>query len=200
MTRVDPADLRPHRRWYAVAVAVAVLGLLAAAAVLSVTIRAWSTGFPTLGSPFRGGESVEVDLRAGQPAVLYVSPDTATFNGRCTAELAGADVAVTEVSYTFTFFSGGRTWAARYEILADRDGRARLTCMPAAGTGGPLLATGDKPDNPRLLRGLAGSVAAGVSTALLGLVGGGVLALVIAKRRGSYRRRLQPPAVHDCGH
>jgi hypothetical protein len=187
MSRVDSKQLRPSRRWYAVAVAVAVLGLLAAAVLLATGIRSWSGDFPTLGDHFRSGESVPVDLRAGQPAVLYVSPDTAAFDWRCTADLPGSQVAITKAPYTFTFFSAGRTWAARYEIQADKDGRAQLTCVAIAGTGTPLLAVGDQPDNAHLVRELVSTIAAGACAALLGLALGGTLAMIVARRRRAHR-------------
>ena len=209
MPAVSLADLNqppPSRRWYAVAVVVAVLGLLASAAVLATGIRSWIGDFPALGGHFRSDESVHVDLRAGQPVVLYVSPDTAPLDWQCTAELAGSQVAITETPYTFTFFSGGRSWAARYEVQAERDGRAQLTCVATAGTDASLLAVGDKPDNSHLLRKLAGTIAAGMCTALLGLALGGTLALVVRKRRKAHRSSAGPglarpmiTAPHDRG-
>src|SRR5687767_12189163 len=104
MSRVDAHQPPPARYGYVVAGAVAVLALLAAVAVLVVGIRSWTGDFPTLGRHFRAGESARLELRAGEPAVLYVSPDTATFDGRCTGEVAGSPITVTEASDTFTFF------------------------------------------------------------------------------------------------
>ncbi|GFJ94835.1 hypothetical protein [Phytohabitans rumicis] len=145
MSRIDPSRRPPGRRWYAVAGGAALLGVAASGALLVTGILSWIEDFPALGDRFRGGESVRVDLRAGQPAVLYVSPDTASYDWRCTGTMAGAPVAVTEAPYTFTFFSGGRTWAARYELRADRDGSVDLTCAPAAQTRSALLAVGRSP-------------------------------------------------------
>lgn len=183
MRLVDSTRRRPGRGWYAVAGVVAVLGLMASVAVLAAGIWSWVGDFPTLGAQFRDGESVRVHLEAGRPAVLYVSPDTSASVWRCTGEVAGSPVAVTEAPYTFTFFSGGRTWAARYEIRAERAGSARLTCSALTGAGTARLAVGDKPDNSHLIRKLAGTIAAGACVAVLGLGVGGALALVVRKRR-----------------
>ncbi|GAA4735312.1 hypothetical protein [Phytohabitans rumicis] len=187
MSRIDPSRRPPGRRWYAVAGGAALLGVAASGALLVTGILSWIEDFPALGDRFRGGESVRVDLRAGQPAVLYVSPDTASYDWRCTGTMAGAPVAVTEAPYTFTFFSGGRTWAARYELRADRDGSVDLTCAPAAQTRSALLAVGEEPDNGRLLRKLATTVAASGAAAVLGLAVGGVLTVVVWRRRRAYR-------------
>jgi hypothetical protein len=151
--------------------------------VLIVGIRSWTDEFPTLGAPVRGGEAVRAELRANQPAVLYVSPDTSTSEWRCTGDVGGSPVAVSEAPYTFTFFSGGRTWAARYEIRADRDGVARLTCSAVSGSGGQLLAVGEQPDNARLVRKLVTTIVAGACVGLLGLGLGGTIAVLVRKRR-----------------
>ena len=116
MSTMTATGLRPRRRWYGLAAAVAVLGLILGIVLLVVRIRVWTDEFPTLGGSFRPGETVSVDLRADTPVVLYVSPTESVYDVACSAE--GADAV--EVSYTFTFFSGGRSWAAHSEIVADR--------------------------------------------------------------------------------
>ncbi|MEO3924229.1 hypothetical protein ABGB07_10265 [Micromonosporaceae bacterium B7E4] len=131
--------------------------------------------------------TARAELRAGEPAVLYVSPDTVTFDGKCTGEVAGSPITVIEASDTFTFFSGGRTWAARYEIRAEHSGSGQLTCIAGTGRGAPLLAVGDRPDNPHLVRRLAGTVAVGACVAGLGLALGGAIALAVRKRRRAHR-------------
>jgi hypothetical protein len=188
MDRVASTRPAPGRRWYAVAGAIAVGGLLVASAVLGIGIRSWLGDFPKLGEHFQVDETARVDLVAGQPSVLYTSPEAPAAALNCSAELAVASVAVTETPYTFTFFSGGRTWASRYELRATRDGRAFVTCTSPTGAQ-PTLAVGDKPDNSRLLARLAGTIALGAIPALLGLALGGTLALVVARRR----RAAQPP-------
>jgi hypothetical protein len=182
MRSVNSEQRRPGRGWFAVAGAVALLGLVAAAVVLIVGIRSWTDEFPTLGAPVRSGEAVQAELRANQPAVLYVSPDTSTSEWRCTGDVAGSPVAVSEAPYTFTFFSGGRTWAARYEIRADRAGVARLTCSAVPGSGS-LLAVGEQPDNARLVRKLVTTIVAGACVGLFGLGLGGTIAVLVRKRR-----------------
>jgi hypothetical protein len=178
----------PGRWWYVVAGAVTVAGLVVAAVVLVTGIRSWLDGFPDLGGRFRDGEAVRVDLRAGQPVVLYVSPDTATTDYACTGEVAGAPVVVAEVSYTFTFPDRGfQTWAARYEMVSERTGSGQLTCTSATGRSADLLAVGDKPDNGRLLRIMATTVGLSGGAALVGLATGGVITLVAWRRRKAYR-------------
>lgn len=164
--------------------AVTTVGVVVALVVLATGFRSWLDGFPNLGSRFRDGESVRVDLTAGQPAVLYVSPDSATTDYVCTGEVSGVPVAVTEVSYTFTFFERGfQTWAARYEVESERTGSGQLTCMSVTGRGAELLAIGEEPDNGRLLRIVATTFGLGGAAAVLGIVAGGVITLVTWRRR-----------------
>jgi hypothetical protein len=182
MNRVASTKPAPGRRWYVVAGAIAVGSLLIASAVLVIGIRSWLGDFPKLGEHFQVDETARVDLVAGQSSVLYTSPEAPGAALNCSAELALASVAVTETPYTFTFFSGGRSWAARYELRPTLDGRAFVTCTSPTGAQ-PTLAVGDKPDNSRLLAKLAGTIALGGFTALLGLALGGTLAFYIRRRR-----------------
>jgi hypothetical protein len=178
----------PGRRWYVAAGAVAAVGVAVAVVVLVTGIRSWLDGFPDLGSRFRDGESVRVDLTAGQPVVLYVSPDTTTTDYLCTGKVSGVPVAVTEVSYTFTFPDRSfQTWVARYEVVSERGGSGQLTCSSVTGRSPEALAVGDKPDNRRLLRIMATTIGLSAAAAILGLAAGGVISLVTWRRRKAYR-------------
>ncbi|MGN9914236.1 hypothetical protein ACTMTJ_42580 [Phytohabitans sp. LJ34] len=178
----------PGRRWYVVAGAVATVGVVVALVVLATGFRSWLDGFPDLGSRFRDGESVRVDLTAGQPMVLYVSPDSATTDYLCTGEVAGVPIVVTEVTYTFTFFVRGfETWAARYEVESARTGSGQLTCSPVRGRGAELLAIGEQPDNGRLLRIMATTFGLAGVAAVAGIGAGGVITLVTWRRRKAHR-------------
>jgi hypothetical protein len=178
----------PGRRWYVVAGAVTTVGVVVALVVLATGFRSWLDAFPNLDSRFRDGESVRVDLTAGQPVVLYVSPDSATTEYRCTGEISEVPVEVIEVSYTFTFFERGfQTWAARYQVESERTGTGQLTCTSVTGRGAQLLAIGDEPDNGRLLRIMATTFALGGAAAVLGIAAGGLITLVTWRRRKAHR-------------
>jgi hypothetical protein len=180
------AGLRPRRRWYAVAAAIAVAGVLVGVLVLVARVRVWIDEFPDLGEHHRSGQPIPVELRAGEPVVLYTSPTDPVVLS-CTGEVGGAGVTVTEVSYTFTFFSGQRSWAAHSEITSDRAGTGSVTCTGSAAV---TLAVGEVPDNGRLLRILGGGIALGAVPAVLGVAGGAVLAVRVARRRRAHRRAL----------
>jgi hypothetical protein len=128
-------------------------------------------------------------LRARGTMAVMARVDPADLRPRRRWYWVAAGIAVGRVPEKFTFLSGGRTWAALFEVSSDRSGRAGLACEPAGG-GRPLLAVGDAPDQPRLLRALGGSVAAGAAVALPALLAGGVMAVVVARRRSAHRRRL----------
>jgi hypothetical protein len=185
----------PGRGWYAVAGTVTALGLVVAVIVLLVGFRSWLDGLPKLGEPFRGGETVRVDVRAGETVVLYASPDTAPARYLCEGEVAGSPIRVTE-SRTFTFFRGLETWAARYELVADKTGTGQLTCVASAGGGAEKLAVGEKPDNGRLLRILGTTIAIAAGIALLALgVGGGIVLAVWRRRRAHRAPAVRAPAA-----
>jgi hypothetical protein len=185
-TAVNTVDLRPRRRWYAVAAVIAAVGVAVGVLVLLARVRAWTDEFPQLGAHQRPGQAIPVDLRAGGPVVLYVSPDVDT-SLRCSGEVAGTPVTVSEMSDTFTFFSGGRAWAAQLEIGSDVTGAGSVTC-----TGSPTLtlAIGEPPDNGRLLRILGVGIGLSAVPAVLGLGGGTTLAVGVARRRRAHRRAL----------
>jgi hypothetical protein len=178
----------PGRGWYAVAGTVTALGLAVAAIVLVTGVRSWLDGFPDLGERFRGGDTVRVDVRAGETVVLYVSPDTAPAEYLCEGEVAGSPVRVTD-SPTFTFFSGLETWAARYELVADQTGTGQLTCVAPVGRGAEMLAVGERPDNGRLLRILGTTIAVAGGAAVLSLAVGGGMVLGVWRRRRAHRVR-----------
>lgn len=190
----------PGRRWYVVAGAVTTVGVVVALVVLSTGFRSWLDGFPDLGSRFRDGESTRVDLTAGQPMVLYVSPDSDITDYLCTGEVAGVPVVVTEVTYTFTFFDRRfGTWAARYEVESERTGSGQLTCVSVTGRGAEWLAIGEQPDNGRLLRIMATTFGLGGAAAVLGIAAGGVITLVTWRRRKAHRTSPAPSAAGGVG-
>jgi len=179
----------PGRGWYAVAGTVTACGLIIAMIVLVIGFRSWLDGFPDLGQRFRGGDTVRVDVRAGETVVLYVSPDSAPAEYLCEGEVAGSPIRVTD-SPTFTFFSGLETWAARYELVADQTGTGQLTCVAQVGRGAEMLAVGEKPDNGRLLRIIGTTIAAGGGIAVLSLAIGGGTALAVWRRRRAHRAHM----------
>jgi hypothetical protein len=179
----------PGRGWYAVAGTVTVLGLAVAAIVLVTGVRSWLDGFPDLGERFRNGDTVSIDVRAGETVVLYVSPESAPAQFLCEGEVAGSPVHVTDAP-TFTFFNGlDETWAARYELVADQTGTGRLTCVAPVGRGAAMLALGEKPDNGRLLRILGTTIAIAGGIALLSVAAGGGMVLGVWRRRRARRVR-----------
>ncbi len=183
-TVTTPRELRPRGRWYAVAAAVAVVGVAVGVVVFLTQLRSWTEQFPELGQHFRAGETVPVDLRVDETVVLYVSPsDPAVVS--CAGDVAGVRFEVTEPSYTFTFFSGGRSWAATLEITSDVTGTGGLRCT---GSGAVVLAVGEKPDNGRLLRNLALRIAISAVPVVIGLGAAAALFIGVARRRRAHRR------------
>lgn len=176
----------PSRSWYAMAGVVTVLGLAAAVAVLVTGMRSWYDALPDLGQTFRDGETVPVELRAGEKVILYVSPESAPASFICSGKVADSPISTTEAK-TFTFFRGFETWAARYELVADATGTAQLRCTAPTGLGAKMLAVGEVPDNGRLLRIMGTTFAVTAGATVLSIVAGGLTVLFVWRRRRASR-------------
>lgn len=176
----------PSRAWYAVAGVVTALGIAVAMAALVTGVRSWNDGLPDLGRSFHEGDTVPVRLRAGEAVVLYVSPESAPASFICGGTVDGSPIRVTEAK-TFTFFRGLETWGARYELVADQTGTAQLRCTAPAGLGADRLAIGEMPDNGRLLRIMVRTFAITAGATVLGITAGGLIVLVVWKRRRVHR-------------
>lgn len=181
MTTTKDSDIRPSRRWYHIAIAIVLLGVLTGAAVGIPYLLAFFNAFPTLDDPFRSRQPTTVELRGGHPAVIYVSPDTAGGGVSCTS---GADITVMPVTYTFTFFSDWQSWAAAYEVTAAENGTYDVTCTDTVGDA--VFAVGDdRPDNASLLRKLAAALIFGLVLPCVALAAGGILFAAVLRRRSA---------------
>jgi hypothetical protein len=184
MNTATDRNIEPSRRWYYVAAAIALAGVVAGAALGIPHLVAFFNAFPALGEPFRSGQPTTVDLRSNDTVVIYVSPSTAGDGVSCTS-----DDVVTPVSDTFTFFSDGRSWAAAYEVAAitgTEGGASKLTCTDAYGEA--LFAIGQgKPDNAGPLRELAAALGFGLVLPCVALGAAGILIAVVLRRRNSAR-------------
>jgi hypothetical protein len=192
---IDPRALRPGRGWYAVAIVIAVLGIVVGVGGFGLGIASFVRGLPKMTTEFDAGTPVTVHLAPGQELAIYA--DLNSGSGRpvyadCTGTARGdGSVDVRRISNTLDFPSGRHQWVSVYTVTGTRDGDYELSCQPSVSDGPTHYAVGDAPKTGALAAGIFGGIAALVGVPCLALTVGGVIALVVALRRSSAKKRLQ---------
>ena len=190
---VHAGPLRPPRRWYAVAAVIPLLGLLAGAALMFQPGRLGGS----VGQGAQAGQPVPVRFAAGEdsgkmvwitgadPSAPAVTCEPSALDGR---ELDGWHH-VSTTADDIVRSAGGRRWRGVLVIRAEPAGRYAVRCDVAPGEPGVELSIGEPPwFFGAKARALAQLGAAGLG--LVGVVGGGVLAIIVAARRSAHRRWL----------
>jgi hypothetical protein len=192
---IDPRAVRPGRGWYAVAVVVAVLGIVVGVGGFGLGIASFVRGLPKMTTEFDTGSPVTVHLTAGQQRAIYADQTTGrnvTVAADCTGTAHGdGSIEVRPLSTTLNFPSGRHQWTSAYTVDVSRDGDYELACQPSVSDGPTHYAIGDVPKTGALVGGILGGIAALVGVPCLTLTIGGVIALVVALRRSSAKKRLQ---------
>jgi hypothetical protein len=208
MTQVDPRQLRPRRAWYAVAGAIALVGVLAGVALAMLAIKGFgslSSAFPGPIAEFDATVPATVHLTAakrwavlaeGQPVSPSASPPAVparpSVSAQCTGRaLDGGTVDVVPATYTFFTSADGRTWYVLYQVRVSQDGRYEFSCT----SDDPVrYAVGEAPDVTGLLAtmlgGFAGTFGA-IACPAVGILGATVIIVLTAVRRNANRRRPQ---------
>lgn len=195
---IDPRALRPGRGWYAVAIVIAVLGIVIGVGGFGLGIASFVRGLPKMTTEFDAGTPVTVHLAPGQERAIYVDRNSGPGGrgdpvyAKCTGTARGdGSVDVRQVSSTLDFPSGRHQWVSAYSVAVTRAADYELSCEPS-GTDGPThYALGDAPKAGALAAGILGGTAALIGVPCLALTVGGVIALVVALRRSSAKKRLQ---------
>jgi hypothetical protein len=190
--RPGPVDgaVRPSGWWYAVAAAAALTGIIVGVVVIG---SGWSRYVDRIEGFTRGDVPVTLEVRiadtggysiyheypgvADQP--LAPEPDVSV------TDPSGAEVELDRYDSTITYDDGGHEGEGIWTFDADEPGVYEVT---ATGDTGTAIAVGRG-----LGRGVISAVVGGIVVGLGGIVVGGVLAIVLAVRRGRSRRALQPP-------
>jgi hypothetical protein len=192
---IDPRAVRPGRGWYAVAVVVAVLGIGVGVGGFGLGIASFVRGLPKMTTEFDTGSSVTVHLTAGQKRAIYADVNSGPRRPvypDCTGTARGdGSIDVRRISNTLDFPSGRHQWMSVYTVDVTRDGDYDLSCQPTASDGPTHYAIGDVPKTGALAGGILGGIAALIGVPCLTLTIGGVIALVVALRRSSAKKRLQ---------
>ncbi|MEV7229399.1 hypothetical protein AB0M79_20585 [Polymorphospora sp. NPDC051019] len=195
---VSSAELRPRRTWFLVAALIALAGVVAGVLlfVLSLNSATDSMDSVTEGfnesteQVFQTGDTVSVELAADQRKIVWV--DASAVGSGATCDVSGSAVLGTPTT-TWTVTNSTGEWRSLYQLSAAGAGTYELTCTAGGGTTPVALAVGQPPQLGEAL-GFAGRLFGGIGALALlpclGMVVGGVIALVVALRRGSHRKRL----------
>lgn len=182
MTRpIDPPQIRPRRIWYAVAVGIAMLGIVVGVGAFAAGIASVSESLPHLDQTSTSGASTVVQLTGGQRYAIYRPEGSA--GGCVLAPAAGVEISTS--GYDFTFTSKGRRWRLSYQLKVATTGSYTASC------GGTPFAIGNRPEIGKFVGGIGIGIAALLGLPCVGLVVGTVIGVVVAIRRRSHRTRLE---------
>ncbi|MFJ9939230.1 hypothetical protein [Streptomyces erythrochromogenes] len=182
LPQIPANELRPSRRWYVAAGAIAVV-LILMAVVIGVLRFNSATEAVDTGHPFANGKTVTLRLDPGSEKSIWIRDEEfgpiaspkCSITGPGDPRLTGPGVDV--------FLARHETWNPLHAIEVSRAGDFEVTCSShaesqyAIGDAGGFFA-------------LAGWLALAIALAVLGVILCAVIVLVTAVRRTRHRKRL----------
>lgn len=175
---VASSELRPKRMWFVVAGGIAFAGVVAGVLMLVYGISGISA--PMIRT-FGEGETVSV--RLDQDSAIYIASGDRMYGSTCVVTSAdGKPVATNGEVAPFTKTVDGQQWELRRTFRVATPGDYRVACTEAPGP----YAIANEPDVPRFVIGIVSLFA----LSGLGVLVGGILAIVVGVKRSNHRRRL----------
>ncbi|MGH3715230.1 MAG: hypothetical protein ACRDT4_17460 [Micromonosporaceae bacterium] len=200
---VNPSEIRPGRAGYWVAGVIAVLGVCAGIGIAAFGFSSIAGDLPKMKAEFQGETTVK--LESGKDWAVYV--DNPALEGRagnsaapvrapqveCTGTSAdGGNITFSDPGGAFHFASGDRNWQLLYAVSVDKTGSYTVTCASSdPDLPDPTYAVGTAVNVGGFVGKLFGSLGALCGIPCLALLVAGVIALVVAMRRSSAKKRLQ---------
>ena len=179
---IDPRLIRPRRIWYAIAVGIAVIGVVLGVAAFAAGIVSVTRSLPHLDQTSTTGASATVQLTSARRYAFYL-PEGAS----ASCVLApNSGVQESAPSYEFTFSAKGRQWRLAYHLTVTTSGSYTASC------GGAPFAIGNRPEVGKFVSGIGLGIAALLGLPCFGLVVGTLIGVIVAIRRRNHRTRLQP--------
>jgi hypothetical protein len=176
---MDPRQIRPRRRWYGVAVAIAVLFTAIGVGGFVAGIVTATNSVPDFDHTYTGNQESQVQLEAGRKYALYVPENSSR---SCTVD---ERVTTRNPNATFSFTRDGQQWVHLTNLSAGAPGAYSINCSV------PTYAVGAEPELGQLAGGIGGGIAALLGLPCIGITIGGIIALVTGLRRSSHKKRLQ---------
>lgn len=179
--RIESAALRPRRRWFVVAVAIALVGIAAGVGIFVYVILG---ARPT--RTFGPGEKVTVHLSPNPRPGFYVN-DAGTSADRCEARSTSGQVVPTSpISGSMTVSYGSTRWHVLSRMSVPKAGDYQVTCEP----GGDSAATRYAVGTPPSMGGLVGAILAFILIPGASVLAAIIITIVTIVRRSNHRRRL----------
>ncbi|SHN44122.1 hypothetical protein [Cryptosporangium aurantiacum] len=176
---IDSSTLRPRRRWYGVAVFIAVLFTAIGIGGFVVGIVTATKSIPDFEQTFTGNQVNQVQLDAGRSYAFYVPEGAGGWNTQFDERIQ-----VKNPGATFSFTRDGQQWTHLRTLTVDTSGTYTID------SDATTFAIGEEPEIGQFAGGLGGGIAALVGLPCFGIVVGGIIALVTGLRRSSHKRRL----------
>lgn len=204
---VDPRELRPSRLWFWVGGALIPLSLIAGV-VLFVVLLVQAVSLPEFAARTQGSQSATftVDARehTEQGWLLYGSPSGVDHTACALTAPDGQRPAFTYPTFNHEVEGSEGSWVMIGMTDLPEPGEYTLTCQAPDNVRFGLAYGGDTTGN--LMTGLFGALGSLLIIPFLGVVGGVVLIIVTAVRRGRHRQQLinertphGPPPGHHPG-
>ncbi|MFG1927645.1 hypothetical protein [Cryptosporangium sp. NPDC048952] len=175
---VDSRQLRPRRRWYVVAVVIAVLFTAIGIGGFAIGVVTAAKSVPDFDGTYTGNQQSSVQLATGRTYALYVPVDSSQ---SCVVD---DEVRTVNPPTTFSFTRGGREWVHLKNLTVVTTGSYDVNCSV------PTYAIGPEPELGKLAGGIGGGIAALIGLPCIGITIGGIIALVTGLRRSSHKKRL----------
>jgi hypothetical protein len=197
---IDPRALRPRRVWYVVAIVIAVLGVVAGVVGFAYGVTSFFRALPTMSTEFDAGSPATVHLASDRRQAIYFDlsgPRRNQLDTECTGTARDdGSIDVRPIWNTLDFARSGHSWTSAYTVQVTRAGEYELTCRPTASDGPTHYGVGDAPNNRAMAVAGLGGMAALVGAPGLAVTIGGVIALTVARRRSSHKKRVQQQFYH----
>lgn len=183
---ISARDLRPHRRWYFVALGIFLLFSVAGGIAFGVFFDKASEGIDL---SVVSSSPQQVRIAQDETKAIYTTGEAVDFAvPECSGEGPG-ELSLSEATGTETYTNRDTTWTVAANVEVTKSGTYTVTCEA---TDGARLAIGNKIGGV-LARGAA-AFGLGFLGLGLGLVIGGTIAIVTVVRRSLHKGRLQRPA------
>ncbi|GAA3389101.1 hypothetical protein [Cryptosporangium minutisporangium] len=175
---IDPRQLRPRRRWYGVAIFIAVLFIALGIGGMTIAYLRTENTYPDF-QTYSGKEPSLIEIAPRREYALYV-PENASWI--CTIDSETVKPLDEE---PLEFTRDGQRWVHVETMVSRVSGTYSVQCEA------PTFGFGDPPPYNRYRLQLGSGVAALLGLPCLGLTICFVLALVTGLRRGRHKLRLQ---------
>ncbi|ORA26027.1 hypothetical protein [Mycobacterium aquaticum] len=173
-----PAKPPPRKLWYAIAAALALVGIALVATGVGLLAHT-ADSLPGDASEFQSGESTTVALEPGVTQTVFVHTESADHSVRCQFHDKSGGTAIDTYQGTLTI----NGWQAALTVSAKESGKYAIRC---SGEASDRFRIGENPGAGGIFGGVAGIIVGG------GLIGISIIAAVVVALLRRRRPRAGP--------